>query len=93
VIVLNAWVGGGIVRAIHERGQRIPTDISLVGILSPQVAEMIVPPLTAIDFPYKTMGYTGGDLLLRQLEGETLSVQELLRPPLTIRQSSGPCPL
>jgi DNA-binding LacI/PurR family transcriptional regulator len=92
VIVLNAWVGGGIVRAIHERGLHIPTDISLVGILSPQVAEMLVPPLTAIDFPYKTMGYTGADLLLRQLEGETLSVQELLRPPLTIRQSSGPCP-
>jgi DNA-binding LacI/PurR family transcriptional regulator len=52
----------------------------------------MVPPLTAIDFPYKTMGYTGADLLLRQLEGETLSVQELLRPPLAIRQSSGPCP-
>lgn len=92
VIVLNAWMGRGIIRAIHERGLRIPTDISLVGILSPQVAEMIVPPLTAIDFPYKTMGYTGADLLLRQLEGETLSVQKLLQPPLTIRQSAGPCP-
>lgn len=91
MIVLNAWVGGGIIRAIHDRGLRIPEDISLVGILSPQVAEMTMPPLTAIDFPYETMGYTGAELLLRQLEGETISVQELLQPPLTIRQSSGPC--
>lgn len=90
LIVLNAWVGGGMIRAIHERGLRIPADLSLVGILSPQVAEMAVPPLTAIDFPYKTMGALGADLLIRQLEGEKLSVQELLRPPLTIRQSSGP---
>ncbi len=92
LIVLNAWVGGGIMRAIHDQGLRIPQDISLVGILSPRAAEMTVPPLTAIDFPYKTMGYRGAELLLRQLEGETLSVQEFLKPPLTIRQSSGPCP-
>lgn len=91
MIVLNAWVAGGITRAIHERGLHIPTDISLVGILSPHIAEMTVPPLTAIDFPYKAMGSRGAELLIRQLEGEELSIQELLRPPLTIRHSSGPC--
>jgi DNA-binding LacI/PurR family transcriptional regulator len=89
MIIANAWAGGGIIRAIHERGLKIPEDISLVGILSPRVAEMTVPALTAIDFSYKTLGFMGADLLLRQLEGETLSVQELLRPPLIIRQSSG----
>jgi DNA-binding LacI/PurR family transcriptional regulator len=92
IIVLNAWVGGGIMQAIHDQGLKIPEDISLVAILSPRAAEMTMPPLTAIDFPYKTMGYRSAELLLRQLEGETLSVQEFFRPPLTIRQSSGPCP-
>jgi DNA-binding LacI/PurR family transcriptional regulator len=92
LIVLNTWVSGGILQAIHDRGLVVPADVSLVGILSPRFAEMVVPPLTAIDFPHKTMGYRGAELLLRQLEGETLSVQELLQPPLTIRQSSGPCP-
>ncbi len=92
LIILNAWVGGGILRAIQEHGLHVPGDVSLVGIFSPRVAEMTVPALTAIDFPYKTMGYRSAELLLRQLEGETLAVQELLQPPLTIRQSSGPCP-
>jgi DNA-binding LacI/PurR family transcriptional regulator len=55
------------------------------------MAEMTVPPLTSIDFPYTMMGYMGAELLIRQLEGETVAVQELLKPPLTVRQSSGPC--
>jgi len=92
LIILNAWVGGGILRAVQDQGLQVPLDISLVGILSPRAAEMTLPSLTSIDFPYKSMGYRGAELLLRQLEGETLSVQELLQPPLTIRQSSGPCP-
>jgi DNA-binding LacI/PurR family transcriptional regulator len=91
IIVLNAWISGGVIRAIYDRGYKIPTDISLVGVLSPRLAEMTTPPLTTIDFPFATMGYMGADLLIRQLGGEELSVQELLRPPLTVRQSSGPC--
>lgn len=90
LIVLNAWVHGGVIRAIYDQGLRIPADISLVGIVSPHVAEMMVPPLTNLEFPYKAMGYMGADLLIRQLEGETVSVQEFLKPPLIIRQSSGP---
>lgn len=92
LIILNAWVGGGILRAIQEQGLSVPGDISLVGVFSPRVAEMTVPSLTSIDFPYKTMGYRSAELLLRQLEGEVLAIQEFLQPPLTIRQSSGPCP-
>jgi DNA-binding LacI/PurR family transcriptional regulator len=91
IIVLNAWVNGGVIRAIYDRGLKIPKDLSLVGIVSPRMAEMTVPPLTNIDFPYTTMGYRGAELLIRQLEGETVTVQELLKPPLTIRHSSGPC--
>jgi DNA-binding LacI/PurR family transcriptional regulator len=90
IIVLNAWVNGGVIRAIYDRGLKIPEDISLVGIISPRMAEMTVPPLTTIDFPYTAMGYRGAELLIRQLEGETGTIQELLKPPLTIRQSSGP---
>jgi DNA-binding LacI/PurR family transcriptional regulator len=91
LILLNAWVNGGVIRATYDRGLKIPRDISLVGVVSPRVAEMTVPPLTNIDFPYQAMGYRGAELLIRQLEGEEQIVQELLKPPLTIRQSSGSC--
>jgi DNA-binding LacI/PurR family transcriptional regulator len=91
IITSNAWVSGGIVRALNDVGLKIPEDISLVGVLSPHVAEMVTPQLTTIDFPFGEMGRMGADMLIRQLEGEDVQTQLLLKPPLTIRQSSGPC--
>src|SRR5579859_691986 len=90
IVTSNAWVSGGIIRAINERGLKIPEDISLVGVLSPLIAEMTAPPLTAIDFPFNKMGFMGADMLIHQLENEQAPAQLLLKPPLTIRQSSGP---
>jgi DNA-binding LacI/PurR family transcriptional regulator len=91
IMTSDAWITGGITRAISDRGLKIPEDISLVGIISSRVAEMTNPTLTAIDFPFYEMGRISADMLLRQLEGEEVSAQLLLRPPLTIRQSSGLC--
>jgi len=91
IITSNAWVSGGITRAIYDRGLKIPEDMSLVGVLSPRIAEMNTPPITAIDFPYHEMGRMGAEMLIRQLEGEEVATQLLLKPSLTIRQSSGPC--
>ena len=91
IVTSNAWVSGGITRALNDRGLEIPRDISLVGVVSPLIAEMSTPHLTAVDFPFNEMGRMGADMLIRQLEGEEVATQLLLRPPLRIRQSSGPC--
>ncbi|HEV2662129.1 MAG TPA: substrate-binding domain-containing protein, partial [Ktedonobacteraceae bacterium] len=91
IITSNAWISGGITRALHDKKLQMPADISLVGIIPPRVAEMTNPTLTAIDFPFYEMGRMGADMLIRQLEGEEVATQVLLTPPLTIRQSSGPC--
>jgi DNA-binding LacI/PurR family transcriptional regulator len=82
IITSNAWVTGGITRAIHDIGLTIPKDISLVGILSPHIAELTTPLLTTIDFPFHEMGRIGADMLIRQLEGESVSTQLLLTPPI-----------
>lgn len=91
IITSNAWVYSGITRAAFDRGLKIPDDISLVGTVPPHLAEMVSPMFTSIDFPFHEMGRMAADNLLRQLEGEDISMQALLRPPLTVRQSSGPC--
>jgi DNA-binding LacI/PurR family transcriptional regulator len=91
IITSNAWVSGGIIRAISDKGLKIPEDISLVGVVSPHIAELTTPQLTTLDFPFHEMGRWGADMLIRQLENEEVSMQLLLTPPLTIRQSSGPC--
>lgn len=91
IVTGNVLVSSAITRATYDSGLRIPQDISIVAIVSSRIAEMTVPTLTAIDFPFREMGHMGVEMLIKQLEGEQVSSQVLLRPPLTIRQSSGPC--
>jgi DNA-binding LacI/PurR family transcriptional regulator len=91
IITINSWVVGSIVRAVQERGLRIPDDFSIVTMLPSHLAEMMHPAMTSIDFPYQEMGRIAAEMLIRRLdEPDTLSTQTLLQVPLTIRQSTGP---
>ncbi len=91
IITINSWVVGSILRAVQERGLRIPEDFSVVTMLPSHLAEMMHPAMTSIDFPYKEIGRLAAEMLIRQLdEPHTLPAQTLLQVPLSIRQSTGP---
>jgi DNA-binding LacI/PurR family transcriptional regulator len=91
IITINSWVVGSIVRAVQERGLRIPEDISVVTMLPSHLAEWMHPAMTSIDFPYQELGRRAAEMLIRQLdEPHTFPTQTLLQVPLTIRQSTGP---
>jgi DNA-binding LacI/PurR family transcriptional regulator len=78
--------------AIHQ-GLRIPDDFSLVGFEVPQLAGIPIPALTNIDFPAYEMGQMGVEMLIDRLAGaEDPPTQRLLRPPLTIRESTARVP-
>ncbi|HTK11542.1 MAG TPA: LacI family DNA-binding transcriptional regulator [Ktedonobacteraceae bacterium] len=90
-ILMTPWASGGIIRAITDKGLSIPYDISLVAIFSPHLAEVTTPALTSIDFPFEEMGRLGATMLIDKLEGkEEKPIQLFLKPPLTVRRSSGP---
>lgn len=90
-ILMTPWTSGGIIRALSERGLHIPEDFSLVAIFSPHLAEMTTPALSSVDFPFHEMGRLGTQMLIQKLNGQTGEPSQiLLRPPLTIRASSGP---
>jgi DNA-binding LacI/PurR family transcriptional regulator len=90
-ILMTPWTSGGIIRALSDKGLSIPGDVSLVAIFSPHLAQMTTPALTSIDFPFYEMGQLGAQMLINQLEGkETKPLHLLLKPPLTVRASSGP---
>jgi DNA-binding LacI/PurR family transcriptional regulator len=62
-----------------------------VAIFSPHLAEMTTPALTSVDFPFHEMGRLGTQMLIQKLAGKTVEPSQiLLKPPLTIRASSGP---
>lgn len=81
----------GILKAIAAQGLRIPNDISVVGLLDESIAEMTTPPLTALSFTSKELGFIAVDLLIDQLDdGDTEPQQVLVQPQLHVRGSTGP---
>jgi DNA-binding LacI/PurR family transcriptional regulator len=90
-VLLTPWTSGGIMRALSNKGLSIPGDVSLVAIFSPHLAQLTTPALTSIDVPFYEMGQLGAEMLINQLESiETTPSHLLLKPPLTVRASSGP---
>lgn len=94
IIVMNDQTVPGIVRAIRDRGWRIPDDFSIVAIVSSaQVAEMITPPLTAAEAPAYELARLSTEMLIQQLDGQKKDFSEALVPcELVVRQSTGVCP-
>jgi DNA-binding LacI/PurR family transcriptional regulator len=91
LITSNTEAIPGVVRAARQRNIEVPEQLSILGVLSPRVAEFLNPPITAVDFPVEEMGRRGVDFLIDQLEGGVTRPQQLvLRSTLTIRASTGP---
>jgi LacI family transcriptional regulator len=81
----------GVLRALRERGLRIPADLSLIGFDDLPTGELLDPPLTAVVQPTYQLGVRSAELLLRRVENREAPVQEVvLGATLTIRGSTGP---
>src|SRR5512146_2131215 len=66
----------GALRAIRERGLRIPQDIGVVSFDVVPWMPLFEPPLTAIAMPTYEMGRTAAEILLRAIAGEPDLAQE-----------------
>jgi DNA-binding LacI/PurR family transcriptional regulator len=81
----------GVVRALRQAGRAVPDDFSVVGITTENVAELITPPLTTINFPAYTEGLQAARMLINQLDQKPLETEQILLPPeLIVRKSTGP---
>jgi DNA-binding LacI/PurR family transcriptional regulator len=91
LLTMRETVEAAIYGAVNDVGRRIPDDISVVGLASPEGSELTNPALTAADFPARSMAYEAGSMLIDQLEEVDTTVREILREPtLTVRASTGP---
>jgi DNA-binding LacI/PurR family transcriptional regulator len=90
VVSINAEASGGLVRGLREDGVRVPEDMSVVGVVTPFVAELTSPTLTTIDFPAADMARMATTQLIDRLEGLAGKppVQALLQGEVTVRGST-----
>lgn len=88
VIALNDLMAIGAMRAINERGLKIPEDISVIGCDDIPMAEYINPPLTTLKIPAKEIGNRTMYDVIQRVEGNK-TVPLHLAMELIIRKSTG----
>ena len=81
----------GAVRAVRERGLRVPEDISIVGSDDSLLIGYTDPPLTTVRQPVAAMSAAAVDALVDVISGVASSRAEyVFRPELVVRGSTAP---
>ena len=92
VMAVDDDVALGAMTAIHERGLRIPEDISVVGFDNHPETQVWYPALTTVDHPIERAGYLAAEAIHAGLKrpGDWIPPREILPTTLVVRQSTGP---
>jgi LacI family transcriptional regulator len=80
----------GAMRALHEVGMRVPTDVSVIGFDDIVSAEFHVPSLTTIRQPLKHMGKLAASILLDRIANPAAPYASNVpvKPALIVREST-----
>jgi DNA-binding LacI/PurR family transcriptional regulator len=91
VFVANDQMALGLLRALHERGLRVPEDVSVVGFDDIGEAAYYTPPLTTVRQDFAEVGRRSIELLLAQVRSGARSAERQVVPAeLIVRQSTAP---
>ncbi len=90
----NDLIAMGVLDFLHQRGLRVPDDMSLVGHNDMPLVDLIDPPLTTVRIAAQDMGRQAAQLLLEHLRapGQSPSMR-VLTPTMVVRKSTGPAPV
>lgn len=78
----------GAVRAIKEKGKKVPDDISLVGFDDIPVAQIMDPPLTTVKQPAYQKGKCAAKMLIDLIEGKEVMDKCILPVEIALREST-----
>jgi LacI family transcriptional regulator len=88
---VNDLLAVGALRAIRERGLRVPEDISLAGFDDIAIAAQLYPPLTTVDIHGTELGRRAAQLLFRRIQDPDRDVvRERIDTELVVRASTAP---
>ena len=89
VIAYDDLIALGAMARFAERGVRVGSDVSVIGVDDSPMSELAHPTLTSIQVPSRDLGSAAVDLLLEQL-GRTTERRLTLETRLVVRGSTGP---
>jgi len=86
---INDLLAVGALRAIHERGLRVPADVAVAGYDDSALAAQLYPPLTSVRSRAHDLGRRAVQILLRRIEEPAGALsQEVIPVDLVVRQST-----
>lgn len=91
----NDEIAFGLMRALHERGRRVPDDVSIVGFDAVALGEYSSPPLTTVRQDFARVGEELVRLLLELIQGGAPAARDPIVIPteLLIRGSTAAPPV
>ncbi len=91
LVTMDGTASIRLVQAVQSLNLAIPRDVSVVGSVTTEVAELTTPPLTTINPLGYAIGYEAGKMLIDQLAGRRSATGQVLMPvQLIIRGTTGP---
>jgi LacI family transcriptional regulator len=89
IFAFNDMLAVGAMQAARTRGLRVPEQLSIVGFDDTFEASIVTPTLTTVRQPLAEMGRMAVNLLIRQLQNESIEALHVeLATKLTVRQST-----
>jgi LacI family transcriptional regulator len=93
ILVINDLLAIGVMRAIADKGLRVPEDISVAGFDDIDMASFLTPALTTVRVFGDDIGITAVNLILERLKEPDRPAQHIHLPAqLVLRASTGPAP-
>ena len=91
IAAFNDLLAIGALHCAHDKGMRIPAELSITGFDNITLAEDVYPPLTTVAVPRNDLGRIAFEALQRMNGSGTRAGQEYrLRPSLVVRGSTSP---
>lgn len=91
VFAANDHLALGVLRALHERGRRVPHDVSVIGFDDVPEASYFIPPLTTVRQSFGDVARAALTLLLGQMKAEPGAADTVIVPAqLVVRESVAP---
>jgi len=94
VFAANDQMALGLLRALHERGRRVPEDVSVIGFDDIPEASSFLPPLTTLHQDFAEVGRLCVRAVLRKMRHDGPAHGTTLVPTrLVVRESTAPPPV
>jgi DNA-binding LacI/PurR family transcriptional regulator len=91
IVATHTTLAVGAIRALQEMNRKVPEDCSIVCVPVGEESELIIPPLTGIEWSGHETGLQAARMLIREIKGVNPGPEQILVPPkLKLGQSTAP---